>query len=332
MTHPPMKTPSWRSVLRLPRFPPPKKRVAVVVPLSTQPQFSEADRTSLRHLYHFLGGYDIFFIAPPGTSPDLPDDATLIRFPAKYFGSAFAHSVLQLSPVLYEQFIDYQYILMYHLDALVFSDQLEAWCDKGLDFIGAPWFQTEHTPWASTPQVGNSGFALMNVRSFLRVLYSRRRTSSLKDELASSKRKGAPGMASMPLRLWALRRLLPLKNDVCSHIDYLVSKKQLSDLFWSREAKHYYPDFKVATVEEALLFAFEADPAGCFEKTDHRLPFGCHAWEKFDPAFWEPYLLRDERQMSGPNTPHGPHQPAGRKDAEASKSRLPHPITDHAPE
>jgi len=289
----PMKTPSWRSVLRLPLFPPPKKRVAIVVPISTRPQLTEGERTSLRHLLRFLGGYDIFYLVPPDTSPDLPEDATIIRFPAKYFGSNLAHSRLQLSPDLYEQFIDYRYILMYHLDALVFSDELEAWCDKGFDFIGAPWFRTEHTAWVTSPEVGNSGFALMNVRGFLRVLYSRRRWKSVAQELRHAGRKPVSGLARIASIVWALRRLLPLRNDVRSHIDYLMSEGQLSDLFWSRDARHFDPGFKVAAVDEALYFAFETNPAGCYEKTGHRLPFGCHAWEKFDPDFWEPFLLPD---------------------------------------
>lgn len=135
MTNLPMKTRSWQSLLRVPRFPAPKKKVAIVVPISSRPELTQGELISLRHLYRFLSGYDIFFIKPPNTAPGLPDDATVIEFPQKYFGSNVAHSLMQMSPVFYEQFIDYEYILMYHLDALVFSDQLEDWCDKGFDYI-----------------------------------------------------------------------------------------------------------------------------------------------------------------------------------------------------
>ena len=44
------------------------------------------------------------------------------------------------------------------------------------------------------------------------------------------------------------------------------------------------------TVAFALAFAFEAEPRRCFERLG-RLPFGCHRWQKFDRAFWEPHLL-----------------------------------------
>ena len=43
----------------------------------------------------------------------------------------------------WEKFADYEYVLMYHLDALVFSDQLQEWCGKGLDYIGAPFLRCD---------------------------------------------------------------------------------------------------------------------------------------------------------------------------------------------
>ena len=63
------------------------------------------------------------------------------------------------------------------------------------------------------------------------------------------------------------------------------------DAFWSFDAERFSPGFRRATVDEGLRFAFESAPRRCFELTGHKLPFGCHAWERFDRAFWEPYLL-----------------------------------------
>jgi hypothetical protein len=64
------------------------------------------------------------------------------------------------------------------------------------------------------------------------------------------------------------------------------------DYFWSDEAVKYWPDFKIASVETGLKFAFEVAPRWCFERNGGRLPFGCHAWPRYDRAFWEPHLLR----------------------------------------
>jgi hypothetical protein len=53
----------------------------------------------------------------------------------------------------------------------------------------------------------------------------------------------------------------------------------------------YDPTFTIATVDEALDFAFEVNPRLCFERNHRRLPFGCHGWAKYDRTFWEPFLL-----------------------------------------
>ena len=56
----------------------------------------------------------------------------------------------------------------------------------------------------------------------------------------------------------------------------------------------YLPEFKVASLEQGLRFAFEASPRTCFEMNGGRLPFGCHAWGRYDREFWTPHLLRDD--------------------------------------
>lgn len=64
------------------------------------------------------------------------------------------------------------------------------------------------------------------------------------------------------------------------------------DYFWSDEAVKFYPHFHIPTVEKALGFAFEVAPRMCYEMNQLQLPFGCHAWPRYDRSFWEPFLLR----------------------------------------
>ena len=61
--------------------------------------------------------------------------------------------------------------------------------------------------------------------------------------------------------------------------------------FWSDRAIYFYPEFKIATIDLALKFSFERFPRYCFERNHYHLPFGCHAWHKWDRSFWEPYLI-----------------------------------------
>lgn len=57
------------------------------------------------------------------------------------------------------------------------------------------------------------------------------------------------------------------------------------DAFWASWDSEY---FRVAPVEIALKFAFEKDVRQCFLLNNYELPFGCHAWEKYDFEFWKP--------------------------------------------
>ena len=72
----------------------------------------------------------------------------------------------------------------------------------------------------------------------------------------------------------------------------LARYRHNEDRFLAERAPYYYPEFNIPSVETALGFGFETVPRYCYELTNHRLPFGCHAWEKYDREFWEPYLLK----------------------------------------
>ena len=150
-----------------------QKLVAVVVPMHDRLELTDDENTSIRHLLHFLGAYDKYALVPNGVDLELPGFA-LKKFNKKYFGSQQANTRLMLSRILYETFIDYQYILVYHLDAVVFSDQLKEWCRTGLDYIGAPWLNLRASPEQGFSGVGNGGFSLRKITSFLRVFESRR--------------------------------------------------------------------------------------------------------------------------------------------------------------
>jgi len=266
------------------------KTVAVVVPLSNRNYFTPEEQISLHHLTHFLGHYDKYLVMPKGLSVHYPGFETR-RFSSKFFGSAAAHTKLMLSCQFYHTFREYKFILQYHLDSLVFSDQLLDWCALDFDYIGAPWLNCPDSPWVIRPEVGNGGFSLRKVDSFLRVLDSRVYWQEPAEgwQRFCAKRPKYLQYASLPAKLLLyLRRL----NGVRMHIyrGYVIPGKH-EDRFWAKEAIKYYPRFRFPPVDVALRFAFEVSPRWCFELNKGELPFGCHAWERYDRAFWEPYLL-----------------------------------------
>lgn len=265
------------------------KIVAVVVPISDRGELTADEKISLKHLVHFLGKYDKYLIVPKGLEVNLTG-FQLRSFNSKYFGSVNASTRLMLSPKLYEAFRDYEYILIHHLDSLVFSDQLLQWCQMDFDYIGAPWLKRPDSKWVKVEAVGNGGFSLRKVESFLKVIYSRRYSVdpvSYWLRFCATKPKYVQYL-NLPRKY--LKRLRPF-NDVRRHIRHYIAKQWHEDRFWSREAVRYYPEFNIASVKTALQFAFECDPKWCFESNNYKLPFGCHAWKRYDQRFWEPYLL-----------------------------------------
>ena len=227
--------------------------VAVAVPYWGAP-LGEDERISLRHLEAYLGRYDRYTVSSGEALPGLG----VRRFPRCFFRDPITYSRLLLSKRFYEAFSEYDYLLVYQLDCLVLRDELEEWCARGLDYVGAPWLPGPAASFVDEPAVGNGGFSLRRVEAFLQVL-----------DTAGERQA----------RRWEKGRA---DSRFEAH----------EDLFWSFEAKRYKPDFRIASVGEALRFAFEVEPQRAFELAGRQLPFGAHAWTKYDRGFWEPRLLR----------------------------------------
>lgn len=267
--------------------------VAVVVPWYNKTEITPDEEVSFRHLFHFLGRYDKYLIIPQSLDFEYPGLA-IKRFNDKFFGSALANTRLMLSPGFYKAFSNYKYVLIYQTDALVFSDQLQQWCETDLDYVGAPWVKCSDSPNVGAERVGNGGFSLRKVESFLRVLRSDRYWIDPEDYWAEFCRNNPRHLQYLNLPRKFLKRLL-LFNNVRRELaqwHLKVDGRGNEDYFWSDEATRYYPDFKVAPFEAGLRFAFEAAPRLCYELNHHQLPFGCHAWPRYDRAFWEPYLRK----------------------------------------
>ena len=267
------------------------KLVAIVVPLSNRPELTRSEQISLRHLRHYLGSYDKYMVVPNSLKVDFPDFG-IKHFDDNYFGSAEAHKKMLFNRQYYEAFGDYKFLLTYHLDALVFSDQLKEWCERDFDFIGPPWIVHNDSPNAGIPalqgKVGNGGFSLKKISSFLKVFDSRKRAVD-PDEYwrrISSSSSGMQRLTNLPKKyLMRFHRFNNVRWELARY-------RHSEELFLVKRAQHYYPEFCIPSVEIALSFGFETVPRYCYELNNHQLPFGCHAWERYDRDFWEPYLLK----------------------------------------
>lgn len=256
-------------------------RHAVVIPVY-RTTLSAAERFSVQTTVSVMAAHDVFLAGPAskrGQFDGLVDargaPLPYLAFDDAYFASIAGYNRLLVSRRFYEAFGDYGYVLVSQTDALTLSDELDAWCARGYSYVGAPWYIGYTTP--TRPLrfmgVGNGGFSLRCVPDFLRVL-SRPRVFR------------NPLMEHWP-GSWKSNTYRFLKD----YHSLILSNRQFNlkvneDLFWGMFVPRTCPFFRVAPAQVAMAFAFEAHPDFLFERNGRRLPFGCHAWERYDREFW----------------------------------------------
>ena len=267
-----------------------RSRVAVVVPVYEQRLLPD-EELAVRLLQRNLNSYDRYQVSPASLDFQLPE-FELRKFNDAWFESVESYSKLMLSKCFYESFAAYEFILIYQLDCLVFSDQLEHWCRQGLDYIGAPLFNIKGQPESGFSGACNGGLSLRKVDSFLKVLNSPRYTQGRASFLTDVFHRPFIDVGPLPLvKRW--RKRIQVAREVRHGVkQYAASYTLNEDHFWSGRASYFYPGFRVAPPKVALAFAFEAAPDYCFECTGRKLPFGAHAWQKWNRVFWERHLLK----------------------------------------
>lgn len=261
-----------------------KNRVVIIIP-THRPNLTKDDIISLNHLKKYLYKYDTFFIIPKNINPQafISRGYRVKEVDSSFFGSIRKYSNLLLTKEFYTTFKNYDFMLIYQLDALIFSNQLDKWINSGYDYIAAPWFRPiigylshkKNYP----PSGGNGGFALRNIHKSIKIL-----DIANKSAVRTSKN-------IIIRKLWFIWAILTGKAHNIWLEAPVLDYPFYEDGFWALEAPKYDPSYKVAPFSKALQFGFERFPRKCFELNNHRLPFGCHAWKRYDEEFWKPYIL-----------------------------------------
>ena len=230
--------------------------VIVVVPVYKS-ELDLFEQISFIQLIEVLGKYPICFIMPEGLKPNfeisIPQNANVknVYYRADYFQTKFDYSRLCLNYAFYNDFSEYRYMLIYQLDAFVFSDRLLEFLKLGYDYIGAPQdnegFRLFH--------VGNGGLSLRRIDKCIEILHEKE----------------------------SILKLLPddFKEQIYSY----------EDLFWGYCGYDSRIDFKVPSVSVAAEFALQGNRVNCYEKMLAKgLPFGLHGWPYCDYDFWKPVI------------------------------------------
>jgi hypothetical protein len=129
--------------------------------------------------------------------------------------------------------------------------------------------------------MGNGGFSLRRVSKFIEVLESKQLYFSDFKFYNTSLRIGLKNLIILKL-------LVKFQSGNFSKLrvfNFLYNDNE--DYFWAFLAKFFVQEFSLPNSKEALEFSFEVNPKKCFELNGSRLPFGCHAWNKYDLKFWQ---------------------------------------------
>ena len=255
------------------------KKVAIIIPFYKD-GLLHTESVSLQQCFKVLGSHDIIAIKPE--SLGLP--AEIIQYPFykitafqdEFFAGVQGYNRLMLSAGFYNAFIDYDYILIYQLDAFVFKDDLLYWCNEGFDYIGAPWIGPKF------PNIFRS------VKIRLQLYYYTRFNIQF---------KGLPSLKQVKYKVgnggFSLRRT-EIFSALCTEMadkitEYNKRDSYLfnEDVFWSVEVNRKHKILKIPEYQKALEFSFELHPKTALQINNNRLPFGCHDWD-LKVEFWRP--------------------------------------------
>ncbi|EKE20423.1 MAG: hypothetical protein ACD_7C00582G0006 [uncultured bacterium] len=237
---------------------------SAVIPIPIyKSDFSELEKASLFQCCKILNKYNFSLVCPDGLDiknyeivlKDFNVNYKVDRFDRKFFKSVESYNNLMLDVNFYKRYEKYEFALIYQLDAYVFRDDLMYWCKKDFDYIGAPWFENfglSDDKSKLLEVAGNGGFSLRKISSFIKVL--------------------------------------SYKKEVANFIGNYLKDGQYEDVFFSQFAKNIDKNFKVAPPSEAMYFSFESQPKRLHEMINKKIPFGCHAWERYDFDFWEYFV------------------------------------------
>lgn len=197
-----------------------------------------------------------------------------------WFTSVAQYNRLMLTEFFYSIFKNYNYILIYQLDAWVFSDNLTHWCNQGFAYIGAPWFTARNS---LSNICGNGGFSLRKTSLFIEITKTIHETYE-----------------TFPHHVWlqylSSRNLVCGLKNLCSiYLKKIWTPKKYLSQHWNEDAIFaltiYLQDKKlIPNAKIAMKFSFERQPEILFRLNKYMLPFGCHAYTRYSQFFWKKFI------------------------------------------
>ena len=245
-----------------------RNKCVIVVPIY-KTEFNWDEYNSIKQLFKILPieKYDIIAICPE--SLDLTYYKENFNFIDYYsFNDSYfnnyprGYNELLLMPWFYKRFSKYEYMLIYQSDSWVFRDELEYWCNREYDYIGAPIIYQYPDYLNCDIHIGNGGFSLRKISFYIYIC------SEYK------------GLCSV---IYGMNNAL-IGED---HLFLFIKNSGLKI------------NINLPSFSEAAQFSFDTNPHILYQLIDNKLPFGCHAHKKVEHCgFWNDFIFYDKKQYS----------------------------------
>lgn len=281
----------------------------VFVPVHTL-DLRKSELAALTVCMRRLKNYDFVFVYKSSLNPDLlrarlrnsmqqVKGSFFIPVADQWLLSVASYNRMMLSPWFYQLFLQWDYILVFQLDAWILKAGLDAWLAKRLTYIGAPWYVPKGKQLVGPAYgVGNGGLSLRNVKEMLHILTSPRFV--LAPVYSVSEIAGRSLLFSHYSRhcLWVwpfvfmirMIRFLPelifFPMGFRNCLRYYANSGLHEDIVLGLMAPRVFNWMRMPSVSEAAHFSVETYPKETMKKFSVSRPFGCHAWEKYDRQFF----------------------------------------------
>lgn len=256
-----------------------KTKVKVVIPVYKS-ALKKNEQKSLDNTMKKLSRYPIVFLVNNQVeiAPylDKYPQATVLTVSDDWLGTRRGiqgYNEMMMSKEFYELFSDTEYILICHLDAWIFRDELEQWCDAGYDLVAAPW-------------PNRPIYRYFPIKQFISI---RNRVAS-PEKTERARMRGRIGNGGLCLRcVQTFRDICVEYADVIQEYISRGPRKKLcnEDVFFAFEVKN----LKVPSAEEAFNFSYDCKPHICYKLNHKRVPMGCHGYShKSRVKFWSRFI------------------------------------------
>jgi len=201
------------------------------------------------------------------------------------------YNQLMLRREFYQFYEFYSHILVAQLDSYTFEDRLLAWCNTKYDYVGAPIYNFGSHWQDDLLCVGNGGFSLRKVASFISALDANPVIFTLDDLVERLKPYNAKGKFVNALKYapcWLMRgnRL----REECNSLAYFVGVNE--DLCYAKYLPAIRNDFLIPSYVESVSFCIDSHVTRELKVLKEGLPFGAHGWWTWNENLdaWRPFI------------------------------------------